>query len=170
MRVDPGAWCQRGQSLAVGPDAQLQHDLPVRGQVHPILGDRGTQHVATEPLEAVRLPLAPGTPGVHGFRAIRQRGTQQTSVPCRRDARDDASTRDFAQDVCVFGAIVVDTSLFADTARFSHETIEGETVLFDSQLGHLFLLTGLGPWLWQRMALGGPRLHRAVRRSRPVRR
>ena len=49
----------------------------------------------------------------------------------------------------------MDKTLFADTARFPHETIDGETVLVDSELGHLFLFTGLGPWLWQRMALGG---------------
>ncbi len=46
-------------------------------------------------------------------------------------------------------------TFFADTARFPHETIEDETVLVDSQLGHLFLFTGLGPWLWQRMRRGG---------------
>ena len=50
---------------------------------------------------------------------------------------------------------LMDKMLFADTARFPHETIDGETVLVDSELGHLFLFTGLGPWLWQRMALGG---------------
>lgn len=49
----------------------------------------------------------------------------------------------------------MDKTLFADTARFPHETIAGETVLVDSHLGHLFLFTGLGPWLWQRMVLGG---------------
>ncbi len=48
----------------------------------------------------------------------------------------------------------MDKTLFADTARFPHDTIDGETVLIDSQLGHLFLFTGLGPWLWQRMVRG----------------
>jgi len=49
----------------------------------------------------------------------------------------------------------MDRTLFADTTRFPHETIDGETVLVDSQLGHLYLFTGLGPWLWHRMTLGG---------------
>ena len=48
----------------------------------------------------------------------------------------------------------MDKTLFADTARFPHETIDGETVLVDSQLGHLFLFTGIGPLLWQRMTRG----------------
>jgi len=48
----------------------------------------------------------------------------------------------------------MDKTLFADTTRFPNETIDGETVLIDSQLGHLFLFTGLGPWLWQRMVRG----------------
>ena len=46
-------------------------------------------------------------------------------------------------------------TLIADTSRFPHETIDGETVLVDSELGHLFLFTGTGPWLWQRMTFGG---------------
>lgn len=43
---------------------------------------------------------------------------------------------------------------FADTARFPHDTIDGETVLIDSEKGHLFLFTGIGSSLWQRVALG----------------
>jgi hypothetical protein len=46
-------------------------------------------------------------------------------------------------------------TLFADTARFVHETIDNETVLLDSVRGHLFLFTGSGPWLWHRMQRGG---------------
>ncbi len=45
--------------------------------------------------------------------------------------------------------------LFADLDRFPHETIEGETVAIDAERGDLFLFTGLGPWLWGRMAAGG---------------
>jgi hypothetical protein len=37
---------------------------------------------------------------------------------------------------------------FADTGRFPHETIDGETVLIDAAKGHLFLFAGTGPWLW----------------------
>lgn len=44
--------------------------------------------------------------------------------------------------------------LFADTQRFPHETMDGETVIIDAQSGRLFLLTGLGPWLWHRLAAG----------------
>jgi hypothetical protein len=42
--------------------------------------------------------------------------------------------------------------LRADQGRFPSETIDGETVLIDADRGHLFLLTGLGPWLWSRFA------------------
>ena len=45
--------------------------------------------------------------------------------------------------------------LVVDAERFPHETVEGETVVIDSVNGHLFLLTGLGPWLWKRMMRGG---------------
>jgi hypothetical protein len=44
--------------------------------------------------------------------------------------------------------------LVVDAERFAHETVEGETVVIDSVNGHLFLLTGLGPWLWKRMMRG----------------
>lgn len=44
--------------------------------------------------------------------------------------------------------------LYANTQRFAHDTIDGETVIIDSTAGRLFLLTGFGPWIWQRMILG----------------
>ena len=44
--------------------------------------------------------------------------------------------------------------LIADTGRFPHDTIDGETLLIDSETGHLLLITGIGPLLWQRL-LGG---------------
>jgi hypothetical protein len=44
--------------------------------------------------------------------------------------------------------------LYADTSRFPHDTVDGETVIIDSTAGRLFLLTGLGSWIWQRMVLG----------------
>ena len=43
---------------------------------------------------------------------------------------------------------------FADTGRFPTDTIDGETVLIDSEKGHLFLFTGSGPQIWQRLANG----------------
>ena len=43
----------------------------------------------------------------------------------------------------------------ADTVRFLHDTIDGETVLIDAEKGHLFLFAGTGPGLWQRLAAGG---------------
>ena len=43
---------------------------------------------------------------------------------------------------------------FANTDRFPHDTLEGETVLIDTERGHLFLFTGIGPWLWQRLTAG----------------
>src|SRR5690242_14753538 len=44
--------------------------------------------------------------------------------------------------------------LIANTARFPHDTIDGETLLIDSESGHLLMMTGVGPLLWQRL-LGG---------------
>ena len=44
--------------------------------------------------------------------------------------------------------------LIANVARYPHETIDGETLLIDSETGHLLMLTGAGPLLWQRL-LGG---------------
>ena len=43
---------------------------------------------------------------------------------------------------------------FADTARFPHDTIDGETVLIDSENGHLFLFLGVGPQVWERLLAG----------------
>ena len=45
--------------------------------------------------------------------------------------------------------------LIANTARFPHDTIDGETLLIDSETGHLLLITGAGPLLWQRLLGGG---------------
>ena len=44
--------------------------------------------------------------------------------------------------------------LFADSDRFPHDTVDGETVLIDSRSGDLFLFAGVGPVLWQRFMLG----------------
>ena len=44
--------------------------------------------------------------------------------------------------------------LFANTRRFPHDTVDGETVIIDSAKGCLFLLTGSGPWIWSRMVRG----------------
>jgi hypothetical protein len=44
--------------------------------------------------------------------------------------------------------------VFANVKRFPHDTIDGETVIIDAESGHLFLLTGIGPWLWHRLAVG----------------
>ncbi|MGI9178223.1 MAG: PqqD family protein [Pirellulales bacterium] len=44
--------------------------------------------------------------------------------------------------------------MYADTRRFPHDTVDGETVIIDSTVGRLYLLTGLGSWIWQRMVLG----------------
>jgi hypothetical protein len=43
---------------------------------------------------------------------------------------------------------------FADTGRFPNDTIDGETVLIDVEKGHLFLFTGIGPLIWQRLGSG----------------
>jgi hypothetical protein len=43
---------------------------------------------------------------------------------------------------------------FADTGRFPNDTIDGETVLIDAEKGHLFLFTGIGPQIWQRLGSG----------------
>lgn len=43
---------------------------------------------------------------------------------------------------------------FADTGRFPNDTIDGETVLIDTEKGYLFLFTGIGPLLWQRLWSG----------------
>lgn len=46
------------------------------------------------------------------------------------------------------------TMLYADARRFPHDSVDGETVIIDSTVGRLFLLTGLGSWIWQRMISG----------------
>ncbi len=43
---------------------------------------------------------------------------------------------------------------FADTGRFPNDTIDGETVLIDSEKGHLFLFMGIGPQVWERLIAG----------------
>jgi hypothetical protein len=43
---------------------------------------------------------------------------------------------------------------FADPQRFPHETIDGETVIIDAESGRLFLATGVGPWLWNKLTSG----------------
>jgi hypothetical protein len=43
---------------------------------------------------------------------------------------------------------------FADSGRFPNDTIDGETVLIDAEKGHLFLFTGIGPQIWQRLGSG----------------
>lgn len=44
--------------------------------------------------------------------------------------------------------------LYAQTRRFPHDTVDGETVIIDSARGCLFLLTGSGPWIWSLMIRG----------------
>ena len=44
--------------------------------------------------------------------------------------------------------------LIANTARYPHDTIDGETLLIDTESGHLLMIGGVGPLLWQRL-LGG---------------
>ncbi len=44
--------------------------------------------------------------------------------------------------------------LYANARKFPHDTVDGETVIIDSVHGRLFLLTGSGPWIWQRMVRG----------------
>ncbi len=51
----------------------------------------------------------------------------------------------------------MDTRLQSNTQRFPSETIDGETVLIDAEKGVLFLLSGLGPWIWNRFTGGADR-------------
>lgn len=44
--------------------------------------------------------------------------------------------------------------LVPNTARFPDQTIDGETLLFDAETGHLLLLTGFGSVLWTRLLAG----------------
>ena len=50
--------------------------------------------------------------------------------------------------------------LIANTARYPHDTIDGETLLIDTESGHLLMIGGVGPLLWQRL-LGGVTLAEA---------
>jgi len=45
-------------------------------------------------------------------------------------------------------------TLIANTARFSHETIDDETVLIDNESGHLLLISGIGSFIWEWLAAG----------------
>jgi hypothetical protein len=44
--------------------------------------------------------------------------------------------------------------LIANTTRYPHETIDGETLLIDSETGHLLLISGIGPSIWDRLVAG----------------
>jgi hypothetical protein len=44
--------------------------------------------------------------------------------------------------------------LFANTARFPSDTLDGETVLIDATRGHLFLFSGIASHLWQAFIVG----------------
>jgi len=44
--------------------------------------------------------------------------------------------------------------LIANTARFVHDTIDGETLLLDNETGHLLLIGGFGVLLWQHLLDG----------------
>ena len=47
--------------------------------------------------------------------------------------------------------------LKSNVARFPSETIEGETILIDSEKGVLLLLVGSAPWIWTRFDQGADR-------------
>ena len=47
--------------------------------------------------------------------------------------------------------------LKSNVARFPSETIEGETILIDSEKGVLLLLVGSAPWIWARFDQGADR-------------
>ena len=44
--------------------------------------------------------------------------------------------------------------LIADTVRFVHDTIDGETLLLDNVSGHLLMIGGFGVALWPRLVEG----------------
>lgn len=44
--------------------------------------------------------------------------------------------------------------LFADTARFPSDTLDGDTVLIDATRGHLFLFSGIASHIWQAFIIG----------------
>ena len=49
------------------------------------------------------------------------------------------------------------THLKSNVARFPSETIEGETILIDSEKGVVLLLVGSAPWIWARFDQGADR-------------
>jgi|SRR5579871_1414033 len=60
--------------------------------------------------------------------------------------------------------------LIADTGRFIHDTIDGETLLLDNKAGHLLLIRGFGVALWPRLVDGAavePLLAEVVARFGP---
>ena len=48
----------------------------------------------------------------------------------------------------------MDERLVANTSRFPHETIDGETLLIDADTGHLLLLAGFASVLWGHLVNG----------------
>jgi len=44
--------------------------------------------------------------------------------------------------------------LVANSARFPHETIDNETILFDAETGHIVLLAGAAAVLWSHLISG----------------
>jgi hypothetical protein len=45
----------------------------------------------------------------------------------------------------------MDERLAVNVSRFPHETIDGETILIDSETGHVILLTGFAAVLWSHL-------------------
>jgi len=54
--------------------------------------------------------------------------------------------------------------LVVNSARFPHETIDNETILFDAETGHILLLVGSAAVLWDHLIAGAdvPELCEAV--------
>ena len=48
----------------------------------------------------------------------------------------------------------MDERLVVNVSRFPHETIDGETILIDSETGHVLLLTGVASVLWSHLVGG----------------
>ena len=59
----------------------------------------------------------------------------------------------------------MDERLVVNVSRFPHETIDGETILIDSETGHVLLLTSFASVLWDHL-VGGARSDALARRSR----
>jgi hypothetical protein len=55
----------------------------------------------------------------------------------------------------------MDERLGVNTVRFAHETIDGETILIDSETGHMLLLTNVASVLWGHL-IGGASLDALV--------